>query len=245
MIRKLFWIGLIAFLFSLPILYKRGMLPPAGSWYPASEPAGTIAGGYPPNQTVNGIPAANAGFGTPVPGMTSGPGQRTPVQGTPPVYFGFLNPSEYIQFNITPEWVRQRWPQGTVTRFDDELTAVRVPLVSGPAPTDLHGSLTYCFDSGRRLQRILFRGWTGDPSVISGFFINQFGFEERSSKMAAGFYKKMVWGRIEGFLRLDNPPVGSGTGPNERFMVLFEVTHPASSLEISENNLAILAAMGE
>jgi hypothetical protein len=245
MIRRLFWIVLIAFLFSLPVLYKRGMLPSVGNWIPANDSFGPVAGGYGPGESVSGIPAANAGFAAPVPGTVPGPGQRVPVQGTPPVYFGFASPSEYINFNITPEWVKQRWPQASIGNFDNELTGFRVPLVSGPMPTDLHGSLTYCFDSSRRLQRILFRGWTGDTSAISGYFVTQYGFDERSSKIAAGFLKKMVWGRTEGFLRFDNPPVGSGGNLNERYMVLFEVTNPSSSLEISEHNLAILAAMGE
>jgi hypothetical protein len=131
-----------------------------------------------------------------------------------------------------------------MTPGEDQLTGMRVALVSGPRPADIQGSLTYYFDSARQLQRITFRGWTGEPAELVQFLTTNQGLTKRSSQ-SAGFYKKTRWGNLQSFLRLDYPPVLLRDSSNEQLMVLLEINNPSGSLSVSQQNADILAAMGE
>ncbi len=250
MIRRLFWLGLIALAFSSPVLLKKINV----------QQAGTTAG------YSSAVPAANAGFSmqpfqsnpniyhpasasTTVntarwPGTSPVPDSRPLVQGQPPVYNAFANPSEYLDFHVTPDWIRSRWERISVATGEDNLTGMRVALVSGPRPADVHGSLTYYFDSTQQLQRVTFRGWIGEPTEFVQFVTSRHGLSQQSSQ-AAGLYKKTSWGKLQAFLRLDNPPVINRESSNEQLMILLEIINPASSLAISRQNAQILAAMGE
>ena len=94
-------------------------------------------------------PTENLGSGT------------VPIEGTP-----VSDLSEVIRFNITPEWVMQRWPRVTAELSDLDLEGLRVPLVTGTARHDLAGSLTYYFDDRKYVQRITFHGFTADEQPL-------------------------------------------------------------------------------
>lgn len=253
MIRRIFWLGLIALAFSSPILLKKFNLQQAGVANPNGEIASSIPGsnaGYPaqsfqsnPNiyhsaSASTTVSAANWPTASPAPNSPS------MIQGQPPVYNAFTNPAEYLNFQVTPDWVRSRWERVSVATGEDNLTGMRVSLVSGPRPADIQGSLTYYFDSLQHLQRITFRGWTGEPSELVQFITTRQGLTQRSSQ-AAGLYKKTSWGKLQAFVRLDYPPVLLRESTNEQLMILLEFNNPASSLGISRQNAQILDAMGD
>ena len=158
-----------------------------------------------------------------------------------PVYFAFLSLNEFLRFDVTPNWVKNRWPRVSTFPAQDSLTAMRVPLVSGPRPQDIHGSLTYFFDGQQQVQRIGFRGWTGDASELVNF-VQQQGFVRQKSS-GAGLFSRSSWGRNKGALRLDHPPVTQRELPTEQMMVLFELTNPSGNLQVSQKTQEILDAM--
>ena len=181
--------------------------------------------------------------GTPFQLASSGGANPPLVQNRPPIYNGFAYPGEYLNFQVTEDWIRDRWPRISVTPGEDDLTGMRVALVSGPRPVDLHGSLTYYFDRQQQLQRIAFRGWTGEPTQLIDWLTRQFRFSEQSGGDAQRYFESSSWGRRKGFLRLDRPPVLRQDAPTEQFMVLLEILNPSSSLSISQQNRQIIEAM--
>lgn len=160
---------------------------------------------------------------------------------TEPVYYAFLSFDEFLRFDVTPDWIKNRWSRVSTFAAEDNLTAMRVALVSGPRPQDIHGSLTYFVDSNQQVQRIGFRGRTGDASNLVNFAQQQ-GFKRQKSN-GAGLFIKKSWGRNRGALRLDHPPVTQQELPNEKLLVLFEMTNPNSSFKVSQNTQNILDAM--
>ncbi len=243
--RKVVLLGLIALGFSLPVLLSHedarlGVPPGDGSLANAGDPA-VLLNQPPiivaPNQSTTG-PA-----GSPFRFASSSADGPPIVQNQPPVYNAFTSPADYLNFAITPDWVRTRWPRVSIAPGEDNLTGMRVALVSGPRPVDVHGSLTYYFDGQQKLQRITFRGWTGDPGELVQFVTNQFRFSAQDAKNAAGFHESTIWGRRKGFLRLDYPAVIDSATPTEQLMLLMEIVNPSGSLTISRQNLLILEAM--
>ncbi|MDG2013774.1 MAG: hypothetical protein P8J33_09730 [Pirellulaceae bacterium] len=158
-----------------------------------------------------------------------------------PVYYAFLSMDEFLRFDVSPDWIKNRWPRVSTFPTENNLTGMRVPLVSGPRPQDIHGSLTYFIDSNQQVQRIGFRGRTGDASDLVNFAQQQ-GYKREKSN-GAGLFTKKSWGRTKGALRLDHPPVTQKELPNEKLIVLFEITNPSGNLEISQNTQNILTAM--
>ncbi len=161
-----------------------------------------------------------------------------------PVYLPVANFGEVFRFDITPEWIKSRWQRVSTTPPAEGLTGMRVPLVTGPHATDLHGSLTYYFDSGQQVRRLTFRGWTGDASRLVAFVTQQHGFESQKS-LAAGLYLKKSWGKVKGVLRMDNPAVIQKKLVNQQLMVLLEINHPNGQLNLSQQTSNILSAMPE
>lgn len=253
MFKKLFFLGIIAMAICIPMALSQergtdsgadassgggwGWGSPGSSWgdsiwgsfpdQPASNPIGSPA-------SASGVPASQASW--------TGGGQGPIVQGHAPVYNAFTNPAQYLNFSIRPDHVRGRWQRVSMVSGEDQLTGMRVPLVSGPRPADVHGSLTYYFDRNQTLQRITLRGWTGHPAEIVSFATSVAGMAQRESP-GAGFYLRTAWGKPQAFLRLDYPMALDQNAPTEQFMLLMELVNPESSLAVSQQNQQILNAL--
>jgi hypothetical protein len=240
--RTVFFLALVALAASLPGLLSEhrespAEAPPGGSTDAWSAPVNPSPIVVTPIQPPSGTAAGPFQ-------LASSPGDGPPiVQHQPPIYNAFTNPAEYLNFQIDSDWIRERWPRVSVTPGEDQLTGLRVALVSGPRPVDVHGSLTYYFDNQQSLQRITFRGWTGDPSELVDVLTRRYQFSREDSG-AAGFYTASSWGREKGFLRIDYPRTFEQDAPTEQFIVLLEIVNPAGSLTVSQQNQRILQAMG-
>ncbi len=71
-----------------------------------------------------------------------------------------------LRMDVSKEWVYQRWDRKSTALSELGLYGVRVALVTGTQLHDLAGSLTYYFDQDGRVQRLSFRGRTGDTSQL-------------------------------------------------------------------------------
>jgi hypothetical protein len=87
--------------------------------------------------------------------------------------------SEVLRFDVTVEWVMQRWPRVSTGLPHVQLQGYRVPLVTGTSVADLAGSLTYYFNPQQQVQRITFRGTTGDPTALMTILAGRYRFARR------------------------------------------------------------------
>jgi hypothetical protein len=91
------------------------------------------------------------------------------------------NFGEVFRFDFSPQAVTQRWPRVSTGLSDPRFQGYRVPLTTGPAESDLAGSLTYYFDSQPKLRRIRFLGTTGNPQRLIQFLARHYGFRRLPS----------------------------------------------------------------
>jgi hypothetical protein len=84
--------------------------------------------------------------------------------------------ADVFRFNITPNWVMGQWPRVSTGMSQIQLVGCRVTLVTGTAPDDIAGALTYYFTPQQRLQRITFQGSTGDARKLVAFLAAKFHF---------------------------------------------------------------------
>jgi len=84
---------------------------------------------------------------------------------------------EAFRFDITREWVYQRWARKSTALSELGLYGIRVALVTGTELHDVAGSLTYLFGQDGRLQQISFRGRTGDTTPLVMLVSRRYGLQ--------------------------------------------------------------------
>jgi hypothetical protein len=155
---------------------------------------------------------------------------RPPIVSTSPALDGgpVRNLADIFRFDLPPEWVTQRWPQVSVGLAQLQLQGYRVPLVTGTAETDLAGSLTYYFDTQQQLQRIAFRGTTGDARNMVGLLTGQYHFTRRLTNDPGLVLYETVGpdGRPGGSLRLHTSPLMKASERHQRFDVELVLDRP-------------------
>jgi hypothetical protein len=137
-----------------------------------------------------------------------------------------------MRFEATPQWVLQRWPRVSTVRAADELTGLRVPLVTGTQLDDLSGSLTYYFDKDQRVQRLSFYGYTGDASRLIGLGTTYLHLQSEPS-YSAGMYVQRWNGKPTSALRISHAPVVNAANPHARLIVQLEVNRPGAYYRLS------------
>jgi len=87
--------------------------------------------------------------------------------------------AEVLRFDVTPDWIIQRWPLVSAGLSSLTLQGYRVPLVTGTQPDDLTGALTYYFDARQQVRRITLQGTTGDGRRLIQLLVGRFHFGRR------------------------------------------------------------------
>jgi len=159
-----------------------------------------------------------------------------PVVGTPVVDLG-----EVIRFDVTPEWIMERWGRVSTVLSEHGLEGYRVALVSGAQVDDLAGSLTYYFDQKRVVQRVTFRGTTGDGRRLIELAQRVYDFK-LSPSVVSQLYTVKWSGKINSVLRLANPPVVRAGMPLSRVEALLEINRPNSPYGLSLEMQQLLTA---
>jgi hypothetical protein len=167
------------------------------------------------------------------------------VNSTEPAPLEFVPASlnEVLIFDLTPNGVRQRWERVSLTTGEAGLTGMRVPLTTGVNSNDLFGSLTYYFDNQQVLQRIGFRGWTGNPQSLIDLVTQRFSFKKQATS-AAGLYVAKSWGQSTGVLYLQYANVMNSSNPNQHIAVMLEVNNPRSSSKLSAEVSSVVFGPG-
>jgi len=162
--------------------------------------------------------------GLPIP---SGGAEATSAPGNPQAPQS-LSLDEVFRFDLTIREVLARWPRVSTSLADLQLQGYRVPLVTGPAETDLAGALTYYFNSYQQLQRITFQGTTGDGRELVRFLTAQYGFQRRLTNDPSLFVYEVprLGGPPQSILRLKLAPTLKADMPHQRFDVWLVIERP-------------------
>ncbi len=170
------------------------------------------------------------------PGNAYGPDLTAPPLENLPV----TDFNEVFRFDISRQWVQQRWKRVSTVPATSGLSGMRVALVTGTHSWDLHGSLTYYFDERQQLQRITFRGWAGDPQKLLSLLTTKFSFAQQPTTLA-GFYLAKSWRRMTGGLLMKTPDVLQRENVVQQVGLVMEINNPNGSFELSEEFRALIA----
>ncbi len=170
------------------------------------------------------FPAAS---GAPAATQVAAPAPPVHVQTTPDPAYSL---AEVLRFDITKDWVYQRWDRKSTALADLDLFGVRVPLVSGTQVHDIAGSLTYFFGADGRVKRISFRGRTGDTTQLAMLLHQRFGLQAVPSVIAGQQVLQQRKGDdVISELRTQTAPILWSSSPHESFSVEFELQDPATA----------------
>ena len=135
--------------------------------------------------------------------------------------------SEIFRFDVTAPWVLGRWPRVTTRLAELNLQGYRVPLVTGTAQDDLAGSLTYYFDKSQKVERITFRGTTGDSKKLVALLATKHGFVRQLDDDPGLFLYQVKWnGKAHSELHIRPRPVVDASEPYWRFDVALDMRRP-------------------
>jgi len=159
-----------------------------------------------------------------------GAGERAGASGSAAAGESAVLPmSEAFRFDVTQGWITQRWPLASIGLADPRLQGYRVPLVTGTAPTDLAGSLTYYFDSRQQLRRITFDGTTGDARELVKLMTSRYGFTRRILQGAGQFRYEAAHpdGKTVSTLEVRAAQMVNANDPFGRFTVALTLQGPS------------------
>ena len=140
---------------------------------------------------------------------------------------------EVLRFDISPNWVMQRFPRVSTVHSNMQLDGMRVPLITGTQPTDLAGTLTYYFDSYQRLQRVNVHAVTGDPSRFVAELQHGYKFQQQPA-LGASLYTLEWNGKPTSLVVTTPAPIIESSSPLARFNVFIELNQAGLAYGLSD-----------
>lgn len=148
---------------------------------------------------------------------------------------------EVLRFDIAPGWVLERFPRVSTVLADTQLDGLRVPLVTGTAPSDIAGTLTYSFDRYKRLQRVVVQGTTGDATRFMSELQQQYQMQQVPS--LGGVLYLLSWnGKATSIVHIEPAAVIYADSPYARFNVLIELNQAGLEYGLSREAQQLLDA---
>jgi hypothetical protein len=148
---------------------------------------------------------------------------------------------EVVRFDISPNWIPNRFPRVNTVLSNMQLDGLRVPLVTGTQPNDLAGTLTYYFDRYKRLQRITIHAVTGDPSRFVAELQHAYQMEQQPS-LGGGLFMKKWNGRPVSLVYTEPAPVLTEENRYSRYRFFAELNQPSLEFGLSEEAQQLLQA---
>ena len=146
-----------------------------------------------------------------------------------------------LRFDISPQWVTERFSRVTTVLADLQLDGLRVPLVTGTGADDLAGSISYYFDHSAHLQRVMLHGFTGDPNAVVSTMTEHYGLQSEPT-LEAGVYSKRWNGAPVHFLRITRAPIVYSDALHHKYIVFLELNQPDLRYGISAEAQRIVSA---
>ncbi len=148
---------------------------------------------------------------------------------------------DVLRFDIAPGWVLERFPRVTTVLADTQLDGLRVPLVTGTAPSDIAGTLTYSFDRYKRVQRLTVQGNTGDATRFMAELQQQYQMQQVPS--LGGVLYLLSWnGKPTSIVHIEPAAVIYADSPYARFNVLIELNQAGLEYGLSREANGLLEA---
>lgn len=168
------------------------------------------------------VSSTNIGAPPPAPGTArlisskdSNNVKHPPVDGSKPIRF-----EEVFRLDVNSAWLMARWPRVTTGLAELNLHGYRVSLLTGLKEDDLAGALTYYYDKEQVIQKMTFRGVTGDPRKLVLFCTSQYGLERQVvDDPALQVYRTKTSSLMASELRVRPATVIRADAPRERFEV--------------------------
>ncbi len=195
-----------------------------------------------------GNPAAFNTAGTiPGPGMTSGvtsnlhgrqtwvfPGdQNGPDFSAGPLEFMPIQDlTQVFRMEMAIDEIRSRYPRISLVTSETGWQGYRTELVTGTGTQDLHGCITWYFDGSQKMQRITFRGWTGEHRNLKEFLARHFLLGEKPTDQWSELMTLESWGNASCVAIFQLPAVMRQQNQQQQVAVLIELNR-SSSQEIS------------
>ncbi len=139
---------------------------------------------------------------------------------------------EILRFDISPQWVINRFSRVSTVLADLHLEALRVPIVTGTGASDIAGTLTYYFDHKHQLQRVTIHGFTGNPTTLVNSMTQHYGLAKEPT-LEAGVLTRRWNGQPVHFLRLSHAPVVYSDAVHQKYTVFLELNQPDLAYGIS------------
>ncbi len=166
-----------------------------------------------------------------------------PTGNTPHLDGGVIDRFEdVINMNITPTWITQRWARVSTNIQSGQWQGYRVPIVTGEQTDDLAGALTYYFDNQQQLQRIAFRGTTGEPQRIITMLQQKFHLTKRPTVLIGLYIKSQNRRPVSVLMITQSPHAATPNKTYSQYTIQFELNRPAIGTQLSEHYKQILAA---
>ncbi|MFK7736624.1 MAG: DUF6690 family protein [Pirellulaceae bacterium] len=146
---------------------------------------------------------------------------------------------EVVRFDISPNWIPNRFPRVNTVLSNMQLDGLRVPLVTGTQPTDLAGTLTYYFDRYKRVQRVTIHAVTGDPSRFVAELQHAYQMEQQPS-LGGGLFMKKWNGRPVSLVYTAPAPVLTENNRHSRYQFFAELNQPSLEFGMSEEAQQLL-----
>lgn len=166
------------------------------------------------------------------PGDANGPDlSAQPMSFTPTIDLSSL-----FRFDVSKQFVTTKWDRVSTCPTNNGLHGMRVALVTGTNSWDLHGSLTYWFDASHRVQRITYRGWTGDASRLLQILGSQHQLKPQPTHWAGAYLSKRSG------LLMKYPAVIDKSNSVQQLALILELNNPRGKSALSDDFRSLLPA---
>jgi len=163
-------------------------------------------------------------------------GQVDPLTGqpvTPNNTIPVFDLREIIRFDVSPQWVQQRWVRTSAAiQTPEGFQGLRVALVAGTGTVDITGALTYFFDFKNTVQRIQFQGTTANTQAIQRLLSQYFQFLPVADR--PDLFAPVSDAKACGMLRFQVPVVINPNQPPAPSLVAFEINSTKGDYQLSE-----------
>lgn len=144
--------------------------------------------------------------------------------------------NKIFQCGAPRSWVQRTYGDASRTVDADQQSGLRVTLVTGNELEDLAGSLTYWFDRQGKVQRIQFRGVTGNPAKLASFARRSQKMVPRARQQDALFVRTSTKG-TQHLLRISRPAVVDVSTLYGRYNISLELNRSGSFLSNSSQKM--------
>ena len=145
----------------------------------------------------------------------------------------FQSLAQILRFDVSPEWVTTTWPLVSTSGREEQLSGMRLPLVSGMREQDIAGSLTYWFNPQRQCDRIDLSGTTGDPAELVALLTQGYGLRVEPAPGGMLLVGRDQSNTPRSVLRVRPGKLVRQDQPHQRYGIELELQRPGSQLAIS------------